>query len=161
VLAAWAGLAGCAAKGSDGPVIVEALSASQIPADVLGVAQMAVPGFVAGEAQRKERDGRVYFDVEGVRADGAEVELDILMTAQGPQVVEIQRDLGWQDVPEAVRAATGAAKADFVPVRVIESVQTDGAVIYELFRAGKPADPALEVRLAGGVAEVLAERWEH
>mgnify|MGYP000153282304 CR=1 FL=1 len=47
-------------------------------------------------------------------------------------------------------------------LRVIESKQAeDGSVIYELFADGQPADPAMEVRVLDGEAEVLAERWPH
>jgi len=43
-----------------------------------------------------------------------------------------------------------------------ESAQADGsAVIYELFAAGQPATPALEVRVRGGRAEVLKEVSPH
>jgi hypothetical protein len=44
---------------------------------------------------------------------------------------------------------------------VIESRQTDGTVIYELFADGAPAMPALEVALRDGQAKVLAEVWPH
>lgn len=42
-----------------------------------------------------------------------------------------------------------------VPVRVIESVQTDGAVVYELFAPGLLAQPTLEVRGQNGEAGLL------
>ena len=62
-------------------------------------------------------------------------------TPQGWQVVEIQRDIAWATAPAALRTAAGAAK----PVRVIESKQTDGAIVYELFAEGQLRDPAIEV----------------
>jgi hypothetical protein len=46
-------------------------------------------------------------------------------------------------------------------VRVIESTQTDGSVIYELFAQGAPEKPSLEVRVTDGKAEVLEEEWKH
>ena len=107
------------------------------------------------------RDGRIYYDVEGSLLDGSEIEFDILLTEQGPEIVEIQRDMPWADVPASVRAAAEAAAPGMLPARVIESRQPDGAVIYELFAPGAPADPAMEVSLIGGVAAVLAERWPH
>ena len=109
---------------------------------------------------RKERGDRVYFDVEGERADGSEIELDILFADGVAEVVEIQRDLAWADVPGDVRdAAFEAGAAE--PVRIIESVQTDGSIIYELFADGMPSDPAMEVKSHEGQVEVLTERWPH
>ena len=103
----------------------------------------------------------VFYDVEGTRADGSEVELDMLVEDGVFRVVEIQRDLAWADVPAPARAAAEAAPDMFTPVRVIESVQEDGAVIYELFREGQPGEPAAEVKLADGKAEMLTERWAY
>lgn len=137
------------------------LSASEIPDAVRAIVLAAVPDITIAGAQRKARDGRVYFDVEGELPDGSEIELDILDTANGPEVVEIQRDMDWADIPALARDAAIAAKADVAPVRVIESRQTDESIIYELFADGQPADPAMEVRVKDGVAEVLSERWPH
>jgi hypothetical protein len=155
-----ASLAACATPTPAGVEITD-LSAAELPADVHALAQSAAAGFVASEAQRKVRDGRTYYDVEGELPDGNEIEFDILMTAAGPEIVEIQRDLPWADVPASVRTAAEAAVPDLVPARIIESRQTDGAVIYELFAPGAPADPAIEVSFVGDVAKVLEERWPH
>lgn len=136
-------------------------AADDIPAPVLAAVETARPGFIVAEAELKVREGRRYYDVEGTFA-GANLELDLLETPQGWQVVEIQRDIDWAATPEAVRAAAGAARAAFEPVRIIESTQAeDGAVIYELFAEGQPATPALEVRVVDGQAEVLSEVWPH
>jgi hypothetical protein len=121
----------------------------------------AVPDLEIKEAERKERDGRVYYDVEGVKADGSEIELDLLGESGVYKVVEIQRDIRWAEAPENARAAAAAAPNAFEPVRVIESRQTDGSVIYELFAEGAPEKPAREVRVADGKAEVLKEEWPH
>lgn len=136
-------------------------AAADIPEAVRAVVLAARPGMTIVEAELKEREGRRYYDVEGT-VDGAEVELDLLETPSGWQVVEIQRDLAWSAVPVAVHAAADGARAGFVPVRVIESVQAaDGAVIYELFADGQPAVPVLEVRVKDSRAEVLKEAWPH
>lgn len=156
-----AGLLAACTVAEPADVEITELSADEIPADVRALAEGTRPGFVIAEVQKKVRDGRTYYDVEGELPDGSEIEFDILMTEVGPEIVEIQRDLDWADVPDAVRAAAEASRAGLAPERVIESVQTDGAVIYELFAPGEPADPAIEVSFAGGVANVLEERWPH
>lgn len=140
---------------------ITATDVADIPAPVLAAVEAARPGFVVSEAELKEREGRRYYDVEGT-FEGADLELDLLETPQGWQVVEIQRDIGWDATPEQVRSAVEAARAGFTPVRIIESTQAaDGAVIYELFAEGQSAIPALEVRVVDGQAEVLSEVWPH
>lgn len=142
-------------------VVITELSAADVPEAVRAAAMAASPEMTILGAEKKVREGRVYFDVEGELPDGSEIELDMLETADGVEVVEIQRDLDWGDVPAMARDAAVAVKADVAPVRVIESKQTDGSVIYELFAEGQPGDPAMEVRVMDGAAEVLAERWPH
>ena len=156
-------LAACAQPAQVAPPdSVEAVAAAEVPAEVAAAAQAALPGFTIGEAERKERGGRVYFDVEGTRADGAEAELDLLQTEQGWRVVEIQRDIAWADAPPNVRAAAQAAPNAFTPVRVIESTQAEsGAVIYELFAEGRQEAPSMEVRLANGSAEIMTTANPH
>lgn len=135
---------------------------ADLPAGLAELVEATVPGMTIGEAERKEREGRIYYDVEGTRADGSEVEIDVLQQPDGKLVaVEVQRDINWATAPAPVRAA--AAKADaFTPERVIESRQVeDGAVIYELFKPGEKDEPAMEVKWQGGKAEVLSERAIH
>lgn len=135
--------------------------AADVPEAVRAAVLAARPGMVIAEAELKEREGRRYYDVEGT-VDGADIELDLLETPGGWQVVEIQRDLPWTAVPMPVRIAAEGVRAGFTPVRVIESTQAaDGSVIYELFADGQPATPALEVRVRDGRAEVLKEVWPH
>ncbi|ACT60486.1 hypothetical protein [Hirschia baltica] len=136
------------------------LAAADIPVDIVNLVTIASPGLQIGEAQKKVRDGRTYFDVEGETAEGEEIEFDVLMTENGPEIVEIQRDLAWSEVPE-IASQAALEVGDVNPVRVIESKQPDGSIIYELFAEGQPGDPAMEVRVVDGVAEVLAERWPH
>jgi hypothetical protein len=144
------------------PAAAQKVSAAQVPAAVAAKVAAAAPGMTITEAELKEREGRRYYEVEGKLADGSELELDLLETPQGWTVVEIQRDIAWTAVPKAARdAAAPAWKAAAAPVRVIESKQTDGQIIYELFVAGKPQTPALEVAFKDGAAKVLTEVWPH
>lgn len=138
------------------------VAAAEVPADAAAAALAALPGFTITDAERKERDGRVYYDVGGTRSDGAPVELDLLQTEQGWRVVEIQRDVAWAEAPGNVRAAAQAAPNAFTPVRVIESTQAEsGAVIYELFAEGRPEAPSMEVRLVNGSAEIMTAANPH
>ncbi|HRE44178.1 MAG TPA: hypothetical protein PKY87_09430 [Terricaulis sp.] len=159
-------LAACAQEPApakvEAPDVTETIAASDVPTEVLAAARAAVPDFIVAEAERKEREGRIYFDLEGARPDGSEAEIDLLQTPQGWVAVEIQRDIAWADAPEPVRAAAAAAPGAFAPVRVIESTQVeDGAVIYELFAEGRPEAPSMEVRVADGQVAVLTEANPH
>jgi len=70
----------------------------------------------------------------------------------------VQRDIPWAEAPAPVIAAARAAPDAFEPVRVIESKQEDGTVIYELFAAGKSDEPAAEIDWKDGKAAVRRER---
>lgn len=144
---------------SQGDIVTE-VAPDDLPGPVQAAVSAAMPDMTVQEVLRKERDERVYFDVEGERADGSEIELDILYADGVAEVVEIQRDLAWSDVPATVREAAQSAGAS-EPVRIIESVQTDGSIIHELFAEGQPSNPAMEVKTSDGQVEVLAERWPH
>jgi hypothetical protein len=137
------------------------VAAADLPAEVVAVVKAAQPSVVIKEAELKVREGRRYYDVEGELPGGQEIEFDLLQGPSGWTVVEIQRDIPWADAPQPVREAAEGAVKSVNPVRVIESRQTDGVVIYELFAAGQPATPSLEVKWANGQASVLAEVWPH
>ena len=149
-----------ASSAISGDVITE-LTVADIPEGAKAAVLAALPGMTIKEAQRKVRENRVYYDIEGHRPDGAEVELDVLEKDGGFEVVEIQRDIAWADAPALVKVAAEASGKSIAPVRIIESAQPDGTIIYELFAEGRPAKPSLEVRLKGGKADVLTEEWPH
>lgn len=134
---------------------------ADLPAAVMAAVQAARPGLVVTEAQLKLREGRRYYDVGGRLPDGDEVELDLLAEGDRWTVVEIQRDIPWAAAPEPVRAAATPQLRGAAPVRVIESAQINGVIIYELFAAGRPATPALEVKWEGGAATLLTQAWPH
>ena len=139
------------------------VAAADLPAGLAELVEATVPGMTIAEAERKEREGRIYYDVEGTRPDGSEVEIDVLQGADGKlAAVEVQRDIDWATAPEPVRTAAAAKKDAFTPQSVIESRQVEGGeTIYELFAPGNPKEPAMEVRWQNGKAEVLGERWAH
>ena len=173
VAAALVALAGCSNEpavdaGSDaganavlpaGPATrTEKIAAVDLPDAVRAAAIARIPDMTIVAAERKERDGMVFYDVEGTRADGSEIELDILEEDGQYRVVEVQRDVDWTEAPAEVVAAAGAAPDSFTPERVIESTQNDGTVVYELFAPGNPGEPAAEVNWKDGRAELRRER---
>ncbi|MDR7229249.1 hypothetical protein J2X45_000312 [Caulobacter sp. BE264] len=137
------------------------VAAKDLPAAVVAVVRAAAPGMTIKEAELKERENRRYFDVEGVMPDGSEIEFDLLEKDGVWAIVETQRDIAWSDAPKIVRDVAAASGKAITPVRVIESKQNDGVVIYELFAAGKPKDPSMEVSFKDGQAKVLTEVWPH
>ncbi|HTU09912.1 MAG TPA: PepSY domain-containing protein [Allosphingosinicella sp.] len=130
---------------------------AEVPAEVLAAARAARPGFVPAEAESETRDGRLYYDVEGRLPDGTEIEFDIMQADGRWRVVETQRDLAFAAVPGPVRAAALARDAALAPTRVIESVQADGLVIFEIYQGERK----LEVRWDGRQATVLDREWAH
>ena len=136
---------------------------AQVPAEVLAAAQAARPGFTPAEAERETRDGRHYFDIGGTLADGSEVEFDIMEEGGRWRVVETQRDIELAAAPAPVRRAAAARDAGFAPTRIIESVQQDGLVIYELFgpQGTDPQGRKLEIKWDGTRAEVLTRELAH
>lgn len=144
-----------------GQAAAQPVAASAVPAEVLAVVKAAQPSMTIQEAELKEREGRRYYDVEGTLPGGAEIELDLLETPKGWEVVETQRDLPWGDAPHPVHAAAAAPTKGVAPARVIESRQIDGMIIYELFAPGQPKSPAVEISWKDGVAKVLTETWPH
>nr|WP_295112508.1 hypothetical protein [uncultured Caulobacter sp.] len=140
---------------------VTEVAVKDIPAAVTSVVKAAAPGMTIKAAELKERADRRYYDVEGVMPDGSEIEFDLLEKNGAWEIVETQRDIAWTSAPQIVRDAAAASGKAIKPVRVIESKQTDGMVIYELFAAGKPDEPSMEVSLKDGRAKVLAEAWPH
>lgn len=158
-------LAGCGQAGDgsaalpDGPKAeVATVAADDLPEGVRAVVLAAVPDMNIAEAQRKARDGMVFYDVEGARGDGSAVELDVIDEGGLYRVVEIQRDIAWSEAPAAVRAAADVAPDRFVPARVIESTQSDGSMIYELFTVDKPDEPTAEIDWKNGKAKLRTER---
>ena len=135
---------------------------SDVPQNVKDVVKAARADFQMSEVLKKVRDGRVYYDVEGLLPGDVEIEFDVLMTDQGPKIVEIQRDIVWSDVPSNARKVVDAANKDNLEiVRIIESVQTDNSIIYEVFVAGHSDGPRFEVQAKAGEVHLLPERWKH
>jgi len=129
------GIAGCSkaeAPRASADSITE-VQLNDVPKSVKTLVLAERQGFKMEEVLKKVRDGRVYYDVEGELPSGDEIEFDVLMTDSGPEIVEIQRDILWRQVPRKARGVVKAANTDGLKVaRVIESTQTDGSIIYEL-----------------------------
>ena len=144
---------------ADGPAAeISEIAAADLPQGVRDAVLARVPGMTIAEAERKARDGKTFYDVEGTRPDGSPVELDLIEEAGKYRVVEMQRDIAWADAPAPVRTAADAAADAFTPARVIESTQEDGTVVYELFAAGKADEPAAEVNWKDGKAVLRTTR---
>lgn len=147
---------------ADGPAAdISAVAAADLPPAVRDAVLARVPDMTIAEAERKERDGQTFYDVEGTRADGSEVEIDLIAEAGAWRIVEMQRDIAWADAPAPVRTVAGAAGDAFTPARVIESTQNDGTIVYELFAPGKADEPAAEVNWKDGKAMLRTTRNEY
>lgn len=160
-------LASCEA-GDDGAAVraessgKETTSLGEVPPEVLQVASDARPDMKLEAAEHEVRDGRDYYDIAGKMPDGTEIELDMTMVDGRWAVVEIQRDVEMEQVPEQVRQALDAGHGGWAPGRIIESDQDNGIVIYEFFGPG-PAGEEMkaEVKWEANQAELLRDEWVH
>jgi len=136
---------------------------ADVPRAVVAVALERVPDLRIASAESEARDGRRYFDIGGTRANGAEIELDIMEEGGRWRVVETQRDIALADAPEAVRNLARAHDSSLTPTRVIESRQEDGLVVYELFApiGSDPQGRKVEIKWDGRQASVLSTEWAH
>jgi hypothetical protein len=140
-----------------------AVPVGRVPPEVVAVALERVPDLSLASAEAETREGRRYYDLGGTRADGSEIELDIMEEGRRWRVVETQRDIRFEAAPRAVRDAARAHDVSLEPTRVIESRQEDGLVIYELYApaGGDPQGRKLEIKWDGRQASVLAREWAH
>jgi hypothetical protein len=159
-------LSACSAEQDEGRRVAasgkEDLALEALPEDVRSAALAASPGFSITAVEYETRDGNEYYDVGGTLADGSERELDITRIDGVWTVVEFQRDIGMDLVPEDVAAALAAGVPDWAPTRIIEADQGDGTIIYEFFGPG-PGDELdkHEVKWTDGTAELLVDEWVH
>ena len=138
------------------------VSIDEVPEAVLAAARAVRPDITYTEAEKETRNGVTYYDVGGEDVNGQEVELDIMQDGDGWRVVEVQRDISFDETPDAVKAALLAAAPGAEPARIIESDQTDGVIIYEFYtRDADGAEAKYEVKLENGEAEFLDEEWAH
>jgi hypothetical protein len=77
-------------------------------------------------------------------------------------VVEKQRDIGMDLVPDHVAGALETKFPEWHPDRIIESDQGDGVVIYEFFGKDDAGEATkIEIKYADGHAELLLDEWLH
>jgi hypothetical protein len=129
-----------------------AAEAPAVAPEIASAVTAAMPGvtIVRGVA-----DGDGEYEVTGA-LNGQEYEFDLMGPEGGWRVVEIQRDIVWGEAPAPVRDVVATAPNAFLPERVIESRQpVDGAVVYELFAAGRSEAPVMEVRFVDGEAAIM------
>lgn len=135
---------------------------ADLPAEVVMAAHAARPDLTITEAEGELRNGQQYYDVGGTLPGGDELELDMTMIDGAWVVVEVQRDIDMAMMPAAVTGLLETTFPGWVPTRIIESSQTDGAVIYELFGPdGAGSTLKQEIRWFDDEATLLTEEWAH
>lgn len=162
----WLLLAACSAEPEAGHKVdasgKEETALDEVPQEVMAAALAARPELSITEAEFETRDGNEYYDVGGTLPDGSELELDMTKIDGAWTVVEFQRDIGMDLVPEDVAVALVHGVPGWTPTRIIESDQGDGTVIYEFFGPGDGDEPDKhEVKWADNEAELLVDEWAH
>lgn len=140
----------------------EATDLGAVPAEVLAVARAAMPDLEFTAAEQETRDGNEYYEVGGTLPDGSEWELDMTKVDGVWTVAETQRDIGMDLVPEAVSNALDTKFPGWAPLRIIESDQGGGVVIYEFFgKTDEGEATKIELKWEDGHAELLIDEWLH
>lgn len=137
------------------------LELNEIPPEILKLVTELEPGFVLKEAEKELKHGNTYYDIEGEKADGSEIEFDLMQVENQWKVMEIQRDVTLVQCPPEV-INTYHDNSSFKPERIIESKQMTGEVIYEFYTTltnGKEVKH--EIKFVDGKAEFLEKEWEH
>jgi len=131
---------------------------SDVPAGVTSVILNANPKFKMQEAQKELKHGNTYFDIEGLDANGNEIEFDMLLGEDGSwSIAEIQRDLTLEQTPAPV-ASLYQSKVNVSPKRIIESDQGDGVIVYEFYTVESEQEKKYEIKLQ---VELLEKEWKH
>lgn len=161
------GLAACGGPNTDEGRKVdasgkEATELDAVPAEVMAAAKAARPDLSISGAEYETRDGNEYYDVGGTLPDGSELELDMTNIDGVWTVVEIQRDISIDLLPEGVGDLLSGKFPEWQPERIIESDQGDGVVVYEFFGKSEAGeDTKIEIKWAQEQAELLIDEWVH
>lgn len=131
-----------------------------IPESAINAIKQIQPDFIAKEVEKEFKHGKHYLDVEGVDKNGEEIEFDMLMTGDTWQVVEIQKDLSYSELPQNV-VNVYQSKLSNEPDRIIESKQMTGIVIYEFYLLKDNTTDKHEIKVEGDIASFLDEEWQH
>ena len=141
----------------------EEISIDSIPQGVLDAVKSLAPNMTINEAEKEFKNGENYIDVEGELENGNEIEFDLLKKGDTWQIVEIQRDLTIDQLPENVVSALRTDSPSFEAKRIIESVQHGEEItVYEFYGVNDEGQEIRkEVKLEAGNAEVLEKEWAH
>ncbi|WP_143871985.1 PepSY-like domain-containing protein [Catenovulum sediminis] len=138
------------------------LELDEIPSKVLEAIRNKRAGFTVQEAEKELKHGKTYIDVEGIDDQGNEIEFDLLQVDGQWEIVEVQRDLTLEQCPAGVITTFKKHVPEVLPKRIIESEQTNGAIIYEFYVVDKQGQEAkYEVKLENGETEFLTSEWQH
>jgi hypothetical protein len=122
---------------------------ADVPAAIVKAAEAAVPGIAIEKAGKETDEGKTYFELSG-KVGGSKV--DVLVTPEG-EVVQVERIVPLDSVPEAVKAAAVKRLPGFVADRAESSWKKDRTT-FEL--RGKVGGKVYEIALSesGEVLEV-------
>lgn len=137
----------------------ESVKLSDVPNNVKSVILENNPDFKMLEAEKELKHGNTYFDIEGLDAQGNEIEFDMLLGEDGSwSIAEIQRDLTLEQCPTPVTNLYKQKVEGVEPQRIIESDQGDGVIVYEFYTLEDGKEEKYEIKLA---VEFLDKEWKH
>ena len=138
------------------------LAINEIPDGILKVIHETRSQLDITGAEKEYKNGNTYIDVETVDTNGNELEFDMLFENGDWKIIEIQRDLSFNELPNIVKDTFLKQHNKIKPSRIIESDQGNETVIYEFFLVSENGDESKkEIKLADGKAQFLKEEWKH
>lgn len=138
------------------------LALSEVPVEASMAVLELQPDFKLVAAEKEFKHGDTYIDLEGTRGNGIEVEFDLLQQGEKWVVVERQRDISLIECPVAVVNTLRKGAPGFEPVRIMESDQLNGIIIYDFFAEFEDGNVLQqEVKYEDGQASLLQEEWRH
>ena len=132
---------------------------SDVPASVKSVIKSAYPKFKMQEAEKELKHGNTYFDIEGLDANGEDLEFDMLLGKDGSwSIAEIQRDLLVEQCPINVLSLFRQRVGSVDIARIIESDQGGGVIVYEFYTVEQGKENKYEIKLE---LSFLEKEWKH
>ena len=101
---------------------------SEVPETVMDAAHDAAEGVTFKSVATEDDGGETKYGFVGTRADGSEVDVDVLETGE---VIEVEFILTMDAVPEDVKALLDRFVPGLKPEEVERAVQDDRQVVYE------------------------------
>ncbi len=106
-----------------------AISFDAVPANVMDTALTTAPGVEFEKVSTEEENGATIYEFEATTFEGKHVEVDV---REDGTLMEIEMEMDFDEVPDAVVETLLAAYPDFAETYVEASIRGDWSTVYEI-----------------------------